>query len=601
VQTGAPLSGYALLSDCQTAALVGRDGSVDWWCPPRFDSPSVFARLLDEGGGHWSITPTDAYEAERTYVGETMVLRTEFRTEEGRVALVDALAFEDGARGGEVGLRSPHALLRRVEGIEGEVGLRMEFVPRLEYGLTAPLLFGTEAGAVARGGPAELQLIAGCPLELGDTRAEAGFVVRAGESVPFGLVYRRVAGSGDGEPPELEVGTALENARLAWESWVAERDGYRGPYGREVRRSTLVLQALNYAPTGAVVAAPTMSLPEVPGGDRNWDYRYAWLRDLSLTMRALYHAACPEEATRFFYWVDRAGGSCLSGGQLQTMYGVEGERDLTEHALSHLSGYRNSRPVRVGNDAWFQRQIDVYGEVVDSAYLLRDRLGEEFDETTARLITALADRAAGQWREPDSGMWEARDRERHYLSSKVMCWVALDRAIRLAPRLGERAEVARWKEARGAVREAILTEGWNEEVGAFTGAFGSDRLDASVLLMPLVGFLPADDERMMATVERIEEQLVDAAGLVHRWKGDANGFLICTYWFVECMVGCGRIEEAKGLFEKVTERCSNDLGLLAEQYDPAAGELRGNFPQAFSHVGLINAAHALAEARASRP
>jgi GH15 family glucan-1,4-alpha-glucosidase len=588
------IADYAFLSDCQTSALVDRDGSVDWWCPPRFDSPSVFARLLDDGGGHWSIRPAGRYESRRSYLGDTMVLRTEFEAEGGRVALVDALALGDGERGHEIGRRSPHALLRRVEGLEGEVSLRMEFIPRLEYALTAPLVRPTDRGAVARGGPVELQLVAGCPLELNDTRASASFTVRAGETVDFGLLYRRPAGFGNGEPPEdLDVGAAVGNAREGWESWIGMHDGYDGPYGEWVRRSTLVLQALTYAPTGAVVAAPTTSLPEKVGGEANWDYRYAWLRDLSLTMRALSFSSCPDEARRFFYWMDRAGGSCLSGGQFQIMYGVEGERDLTEHALKQLNGYRGSRPVRAGNDAWSQKQLDVLGEVVDSAYLLREQLGEEFEETTARLIAALANRAAERWSEPDSGMWEARDRERPYLSSKVMCWVALDRAVRLAPRLGERADVGRWKEARDEAREAILREGWNEEVGAFTGAFGSDRLDASVLLMPLVGFLPADDEKMKATVRRIEEDLVHD-GLVHRWKGDENGFLLCNYWLVECLARMGRKEEAKALFERTTERCANDLGLLSEMFGADRGEPVGNFPQAFSHVGLINAAQCLA-------
>ena len=583
---------YALLSDCRTAALVGRDGSVDWYCPERFDAPSIFARLLDGGGGHWHVRPSGPYETGRAYLGDTMVLRTEFQTEGGRAALTDALALERGARGHEIGLRSPRVLVRRLEGIEGEVEVELAFAPRLEYGLTAPLVAPTETGAVARGGPVELQLVADRPLEVEDTGAAARFTVRAGETVDFALVYRRMADFGDGESPAVDVGAELENAREGWTSWAETHYGYEGPYEREVRRSTLVLQALTYAPTGAIVAAPTTSLPEVAGGEGNWDYRYAWLRDLSLTLRALWVSACPEEAERFFYWIDRAGGSCLSGGQLQIMYGVEGERDLTEHTLGHLEGFRDSPPVRVGNDAWSQRQIDVFGEVVGSAHILRDQLGETFDPVTARLVRSLADRAADQWREPDSGMWEARDAERHYLSSKVMCWVALDRAVDLAPRLGaDDKDVERWKGSRSEVREAILREGWSEDAGAYSGAFGSDRLDASVLLMPLVGFLPADDERMRATVEKIEREL-GSEGLVRRWDGDGHGFLLCTYWLVECLARCGEVGRATQLFERATV-CANDLGLLSERADPATGEQWGNFPQTFSHVGLINAARAL--------
>jgi GH15 family glucan-1,4-alpha-glucosidase len=344
------------------------------------------------------------------------------------------------------------------------------------------------------------------------------------------------------------------------------------------------------------VAAATTSLPETCGGGDNWDYRFAWLRDLSLTLRALWIAACPDEAERFFHWIDHAiGGHLVEGRQVQIMYGIEGEHDLTEHSLEHLRGFRGSRPVRVGNDAWYQKQLDVLGEVVDAAYLLRDQLGDEFDDVIARLISGFADKAAESWHETDAGMWEARDEERHYISAKVMCWVALDRAIKLAPRLGEHADTKRWEMAREEVREAILERGWSEEAGAYTGAFGSDQLDASVLLMPLVDFLPATDPRMWATIEAVERELA-GDGLVHRWDGDDNGFLICTYWLVECLARAGETERAVELFERTTSY-ANDLGLLAEEADAATGEQWGNFPQAFSHVGLVNAAWSLSQAR----
>ncbi len=591
---------YAFISDCHSAALVRSDGSVDWWCPERFDSPSVFARLLDEKGGHWSIRPEGPFEAERAYLEGTMVLRTEFRTPRGRVALTDALAFGEGERGHEIGMRSPHVLLRRVEGIEGEVELALEFVPRLEYALTEPLVLPAGGGAVVRGGPAELRLVSGPPLDVGETGASARLTVRSGETADFALAYRRAAGEGGEAPSGLDVGAELENTIEGWRSWSGLHRGYEGPYAEEVRRSALVLQALTYAPTGAVVAAATTSLPERLGGDLNWDYRFAWLRDLSLTLRALWVAACPDEPGRFFRWVDRATGGRFSEDQhVQIMFGVEGERDLTEHALDHLAGFRGSYPVRVGNDAWRQKQLDVLGEVVDSAHLLRDLLGEEFDEPLARLIRSLADRAAERWREPDAGMWEARDKERHYLTSKMMCWVALDRAVELAPRLGEHANTGAWEAAREEVREAILNEGWSEEAGAFTGAFGSEELDASVLMMPLVGFLPADDPRMRSTTEKIERELM-WDGLVHRWAGDGNGgFLICTYWLIECLALAGEVGRATELFERTTAY-ANDLGLLAEEADGETGELLGNFPQAFSHIGLVNAAWTLSQARDGR-
>ncbi|MGI8643754.1 MAG: glycoside hydrolase family 15 protein, partial [Thermomicrobiales bacterium] len=330
------------------------------------------------------------------------------------------------------------------------------------------------------------------------------------------------------------------------------------------------------------------------GGDANWDYRFVWLRDLGLTMRALWVAACPDEVTAFFQWISQAnGGNIRERQHVQIVYGVEGERDLTEHTLDHLQGFADSRPVRIGNDAWRQQQLDVLGEVIDIAHLLRDQLGEEFDDDTARLITALADRAASGWQEPDAGMWEARDRERHYLSSKVMCWVALDRAIALAPRLGDHAHPERWQVARQEVRDAILEQGWSDEAGAYTGAFGSDELDASVLLMPLMNFLPATDDRMRATIDTIARELA-GDGLVHRWSGDDKGFFICPYWLVECLARAGELNRAIRLFEQTTAY-ANDLGLLAEMCDPATGQMWGNFPQAFSHVGLINAAWSIAE------
>jgi GH15 family glucan-1,4-alpha-glucosidase len=569
---------------------------VDWYCAPRFDSPSVFAHLLDGEGGHWSIRPVGEFDAERAYLEDTMVLRTVFRTPRGRVAVTDALALESGARGHDIGVRAPHVLLRRVEGVEGEVEMALEFVPRPEYALITPLVLPTETGVVARGGPAELQLVAGCPLEVQDTKATAQFTTRAGEAADFALIYRRAADLGDGTLPCPDVGGELTNTREGWRSWSELHGGYQGPYAEQVRRSALVLQALTYGPTGAVVAAATTSLPETCGGGDNWDYRFAWLRDLSLTLRALWIAACPDEAERFFHWIDHAiGGHLVEGRQVQIMYGIEGEHDLTEHSLEHLRGFRGSRPVRVGNDAWYQKQLDVLGEVVDAAYLLRDQLGDEFDDVIARLISGFADKAAESWHETDAGMWEARDEERHYISAKVMCWVALDRAIKLAPRLGEHADTKRWEMAREEVREAILERGWSEEAGAYTGAFGSDQLDASVLLMPLVDFLPATDPRMWATIEAVERELA-GDGLVHRWDGDDNGFLICTYWLVECLARAGETERAVELFERTTSY-ANDLGLLAEEADAATGEQWGNFPQAFSHVGLVNAAWSLSQAR----
>ena len=580
---------YGFVSDCHSAALIGAAGSVDWWCVPRFDSPSVFGRLLGKDAGYWSLCPTAAFQAERRYVPDTLVLRTVFTTSAGEVKVLDALGLEPGARGHEIGLRSPHVLLRRVEGVRGAVQMATELAPRMEYGLTVPHVAGSPDGMVARGGPVRLTLAAPVALTPGPGCATGRFTVRAGEQVDFRLAFA----------PSIAVASfadagdqaTLEETIAGWESWAELHDGYEGRHAEAVHRSSLVLQGLTFAPSGAVVAAATTSLPEKIGAELNFDYRFAWLRDLSLTIRSLWIAACPDEANRFFRWIADASGH-LADQRVQIMYGVEGERDLTEHELTHLPGFRDSRPVRIGNGAWDQEQLDVLGEVLDAAEQLREQLGE-LEEPVQELLITLADRAAATWREPDAGMWEARDQRRQYVSSKVMCWVALDRAIRLAGLLGDGVHVDRWEEARERVRDAVLTKGWSERAGAYTGAFGSDDLDASVLVLPLVRFLPARDERMWATIEAIESELGDV-GLVRRWPDDPMGFLICTYWLVECLAMGGELSRAEAWFARATSY-ANDLGLLSEEADPDRKELLGNFPQAFSHVGLINAAWRLTE------
>ncbi len=586
---------YGFVSDCQSAALIDRAGSVDWWCVPRFDSPSVFGRLLGPDAGHWSLCPSAAFESRRHYLPDSLVLRTVFTTAGGEVTVSDALGLAPGARGHEIGLRSPHVLLRRVEGSRGAVELVTEFAPRMEYGLTVPNVLGSEGGVVARGGPVALTLTGGITLSPSRGFARGRFTVHAGEQVEFRLVF--TPSSGGSPATETQDQPTLEDTLAGWESWAQLHDGYQGRHRDAVRRSSLVLQGLTFQPTGAVVAAATTSLPERVGADLNFDYRYAWLRDLSLTVRSLWIAACPDEANRLFRWIADAAGHLAEGERVQIMYGVEGERNLAEHELAHLPGFRDSRPVRVGNAAWDQEQLDVLGEVLDAVEQLREQLGE-LDEPTRELLVTLANRAASTWREPDAGMWEARDQRRQYVSSKVMCWVALDRAVRLAPLLGDGVDVERWEEARERVRIAVLSKAWSERAGAYTGAFGSDDLDASVLVLPLVRFLPARDERMWATIEAIERELGDI-GLVRRWPDDPMGFLICTYWLVECLALGGELARAEEWFERASAY-ANDLGLLAEEADPDRKELLGNYPQAFSHVGLVNAAWRLTEAGAEQ-
>jgi GH15 family glucan-1,4-alpha-glucosidase len=591
------ISEHGFLADGRSAVLVDRAGAVNWWCPARFDAPSVFGRLLDDDAGHWSIRPDGDFHAERAYLDDTLVLRTVFTTPEGSVAVTDALALAPDARGHDVGLRSPRVLARLVEGLSGEVPMWLQYRPRFEYGRVRPYLMESEGLIQAIAGAARLSLRSDVPTELGDGEATARFTVRAGSSHGFALGY---APTYDADPPALPgAERVVANAAAGWRSWASLHD-YQGRYREQVRHSAMVVQGMTYRPSGAVVAAATTSLPEELGGDRNYDYRFVWVRDFSLTLQALWLAACPDEADRHFGWVARAMGR-IDDEPVPIMYGVEGERDLTERHLDHLRGYAGSRPVFVGNDAWRQRQTDVLGEILDAAWVMRYYL-DPMSPDVRYLLHALADRATVDWRRPDAGMWEARDVERHYVSSKVQCWTALDRAVRFGPRIGDAADVARWAAVRDEVREAVLSRGWNERVGAYTGAFDSDELDASVLIMPLVGFLPADDPRMRSTMDVIERQL-SRDGLLRRWDDDPAGFVICSFWLASCLALAGDRDRAGRLFEQLASRV-NDLGLFAEQIDQSTGEQLGNFPQAFSHIGLMYAAGRLTEAdeaQAERP
>ncbi len=585
------IADYALLGDCQGAALVAGDGSVDWWCPARFDAPGVFARLLDPGAGHWIIRPRGDWTATRRYVEGSMVLQTDFTTAEGVVRLTDALALGAGERGHRIGTASPHLLVRQVEVLQGKVEIDVELAPRPEYGLVTPQVTVTPRGVEFSGGAERLTLTGDRPLTIEQGTVTARFGMGEGDSAVFTLHHRRAV---DPLHAPLDGRAALADTVAGWQSWTGQHQGYQGPYREQVMRSGLVLQALTYRPTGAVIAAATTSLPEKVGGSANWDYRFGWLRDGSFTLKALWVAACPDEGQRFFDWMATSTGS-VGDGRVPVMFGAGGERDLTEHQLDHLAGFAGSRPVRVGNDAWTQKQLDVLGEVLECAWVLRDQLGE-LSPSTATFLRSLADRAAATWQEPDAGIWEGREGERDYLTSKVMCWVALDRALQLGDRLGPEADVARWKQAREEVRAAILERGWNESVQAFTGAFDSEHLDAGVLLLPIVGFLPGDDERVVATLDAIERHLSDGT-LVQRWtgSGDEGAFIICSYWLAAGRAMAGQVERAKEIFETVTGY-ANDVGLLSEEIDLRDKALIGNFPQALSHIGLINAAWAIAQA-----
>jgi GH15 family glucan-1,4-alpha-glucosidase len=589
-----PIADYALLGDCHSAALVSRDGSVEWWCPARFDARSVFARLLDPGAGHFSIRPTERFEVAREYEPDTMVLRTTFTTASGTLRLDDALALETGARGHDIGLRSPHVLLRVAQALSGHVEIEIEFAARPEYGLVVPRLQPTPSGLRTVGGADTLHLSTDLDLDLADGTARTRVTLRAGERETFAVQHRD--GMAQAGFAAVDAAAAIEDTIAGWRSWMGEHERYDGAYAEAVNRSALVLQALTYQPSGAIVAAPTTSLPEILGGEANWDYRFAWLRDASLTLRALWIAACPHEAARYLDWMAGAVGH-QRDRPVQIMFGVQGERDLTERELDHLRGYGDSRPVRVGNAAWTQRQLDVMGEVLEAAYVMREAL--ELEAPTAAFLCDLADRAAADWGETDAGIWEGREGERHYTSSKLMCWVALDRAVQLAPQLGDGAHPARWAAQRDELCAAILEQAYDDDSGVYAGAFGSDRLDASVLLMPMMGLVAADDERMLATIHAIDREL-GVGGLVRRWSGaseNEGAFVICSFWLANCLAAAGELERAREVFERVVGH-ANDVGLLAEEIDPRDGSLLGNFPQAFSHVGLITAAWSIDRATA---
>lgn len=602
--SGTPIADYALLSDCHSAALVSRAGSVDWLCFPRFDSPSVFGRLLGDEGGYWSIRPTADFQASRKYLDKTMVLETTFRTDAGSATLVDALAMGANERGHDIGGGAPSLLLRQITGVSGQVELEIEYVPRTEYGLIWPLLRAVDGGLAGRGGADITMLSAPVDLQPRAGAASGRCTVRTGERVCFGLHYGQPGGVAPRIWTQDELGKRLDDTMAGWRSWSDIHQSYQGPWHELVHSSGRVLQALTFYPTGAIVAAPTTSLPEAPGGNRNWDYRFSWVRDASLTMDALWVAACPDEAEKFFGFLSTAAATSVSrGADLQIMFGLGGERDLSERILPQLPGWRDSSPVRVGNGAWTQRQVDVYGELLAAVDRLSDQVGE-FDPATREFLVAVADAAARRWTEKDQGIWEIRGPEQDFLYSKLMCWVALDRAIALSGKLHAGDKVAGWERTRDQIREAVLTRGWSDKAGAFTQYFGSDDLDASNLMMPIVGFLPADDDRMLATIDAIQDRLTDAHGLVYRYdaqggvdglEGSEGSFVLCTFWLAQALAMAGRPERARAVFERAIKYL-NDVGLLAEEVDPDTGELLGNFPQAFSHIGLVNAAWGISEA-----
>jgi GH15 family glucan-1,4-alpha-glucosidase len=604
------IADHALLSDRHSSALVDRSGSVEWLSFPRFDSPSVFGRLLSPDAGHWSITPSGDWTSARRYLDQTLVLETTFTTATGVLVLTDLLALGPNNGGHRLGTNVPHLLVRHVACNSGSVEVNISYAPRPEYGLVVPLLAHVDGGVTARGGAEWLVLTAPLDLQLERGTAYGQLTLNAGQTIHLALHRSTLEQTPAHIWSESELAATVNASVADWQSWSDIHQTYDGPWRDLVWTSGRVLQGLSFQPSGAIVAAATTSLPEVVAGERNWDYRYSWVRDASFTMQALWVAACPDEASNFFEFMTTAAASSIGPHMgLQIMFGVGGEHDLTERELNHLTGWQDSRPVRVGNGAWNQRQIDVYGEVLGAAAQLSEHI-DTIDQDTRRFLIACAEAAAASWTEKDRGIWEVRGDPQHFVYSKVMCWVALDRAIALSDLLHAADRVGSWKQQRDQIWEAVVREAWSNEAGAFTQYIGSTALDAANLMMAIVGFLPATDPRMLATIDAIEERLTDDRGLVYRYRnedaidglaGDEGTFLLCTFWLAEALALADQVDRARAVFERAAA-FANDLGLLAEEVNADTGELLGNFPQAFSHIGLVNAAWEISEAeRRARP
>ena len=602
-----PIEQYALIGDTHSAALVGADGSIDWLCLPRFDSTACFAALLGEQKhGHWQIAPVgEVTKTRRRYQGPTLILETEFTTPTGRVRLIDFMPPRDR----RIDVR------RCVTGLEGEVEMAIELVIRFDYGRIVPWVRRiTDADGrtaiLATAGPDAVCLRGDVLPKAVDHRHRSRFTVRAGEEYDFSMTYFP---SHQRPPAYQSMDKAMEKTESFWYRW-ARRCSYQGPYADQVTRSSVVLKALTYQPTGGIVAAPTTSLPEQFGGTRNWDYRYCWLRDAALVLRALLATGYREEARRWRAWLLRA----VAGDpqDLQIMYGIAGERRIEEWVADWLPGYDGAAPVRIGNAAYTQYQADVYGEVLGALHAAREA-GIQEDGFSWSLQCALLRGLERGWDRPDNGIWEVRGPMRHFTHSRVMIWVALDRAIRAVEEHGLDGPVERWRALRDKVHAEVCAHGFNSELNTFTQYFGSRTVDASLLLIPQYGFLPPDDRRVHGTVAAVERELRHGP-LVYRYRtearhprGEAGGptrgqgdttidglppgegaFLACSFWLVTAYALCGRRDEARALFEELLG-LTNDVGLLAEEYDPQAGRMTGNFPQAFSHLGLLNAAYAL--------
>jgi len=590
-----PISDYGFIADCSSGALVSRDGSVDWCCMPRIDSPACFARLLGwHTGGYCQIVPAVDYRVERAYRDKTLVLETTFRTDKGAVRLTDLFTV-----GGSRSMESYQQLLRVVEGVEGDVPMRAAVLPRFQLGEVQPWIKRYRGGSfLALGGSDGLLISGDLPLDFDDRHALGStFTLSAGDRRHLSLLYRspHLLDADAVEPPPVEeLDRRLEESVVWWRQWCDR--GTSTAFAPElVRRSALVLKGLSNCATGAIAAAATTSLPEAPGGPRNWDYRYSWIRDSVFTIRSLVEIGYSDESDAFRRFIERSSAGSVE--ELQVMFGVGGERRLTEYQVPSLEGYAGAAPVRVGNNASRQMQLDSYGELMDHAWRWHE-LGASPDDDYWDFLFNIVGEVSRNWHKKDHGIWELRGDARHFVFSKVMCWSAVDKAALLARDLGRDVPAGEWRELAEKIRRAVETGGYDDKRGVFVQHFGGDVLDASLLRMPMTGFLPYDDPRMVRTVEAIREELAED-GLLRRYPAGTDGlegregvFVACSFWLAECLARQGRPEEAKEVFARAAAT-GNDLGLFSEEYDPQGEAMLGNFPQALTHLSLISAALAL--------
>jgi GH15 family glucan-1,4-alpha-glucosidase len=576
---------YALIGNCRTAALVAKTGSIDWLCLPRFDSGACCAALLGtEEHGRWHVAPREpVINVRRRYLPGTPVLETVMETASGEVALIDFMSP----------LSRDADLYRLVRGVRGEVPMVSELSVRFDYGSMVPWVQRIDRGIRATAGPDSIYYRSDLRMEVHHQTATSNFAIGAGQQTALQLSW---TATHEPAPAEKNVPTALADTVAWWQDWTG-RSSYRGLWPRAVQRSLITLKSLTYAPTGGIVAAPTTSLPEQIGGVRNWDYRFCWLRDATFTLYSLLVGGYTEEARAWRHWLVNAAAG--SPAQLQIMYGVAGERRLPEFEVDWLPGYENSRPVRIGNAAYRQHQLDVSGEIMEALHLAR-RYGLEASEDAWRVQLAVVKFLEGVWTEPDEGIWEIRGPRRHFTHSKVMAWVAVDRMVKDVEHFNLPGDVEHWRALRDRIHAEVIELGFNTKVGAFTQSYGSDEPDASLLMLPLVSFIDANDPRMQGTIELIERRLV-RDGFVSRYPTETNvdglpegegAFLLCSFWLADNYALAGRMTEARELFQMLLD-LRNDVGLLSEEYDPRAGRMIGNFPQAFSHVGLVNTARNL--------